>query len=213
MKISDFKSLISNLPEQQQSFPIKRSNWERSFNSSNILEECFNNKEEIEISREDIFAVPECNLEELFIKTILWGYPIGMRGTNFSKLLQNKNTILDLLTEAKSGISNWRTHSRIAAQIPGLGLSTYSKFLFFIHSKVENFPAVILDLRIINTIQKQAFDELNSLPKITYENGWRRYVDYLTFVDWMAKELNTDPGKVEMFLFEYGLNVKELRTS
>jgi len=213
MKIINFRDLIINLPEQQQSFPIKRSNWERFFDYSDVLEECFSNKEEVEISREDIFAVQVENLEELFFKTILWGYPIGMRGTNFSKLLQNKETILDLLIDAKSGISDWRVHSRIATQIPGLGLSTYSKLLFFIRAKVEGFPAVILDLRIINTIQKRAFEELNSLPKITYENGWRRYIDYLTLIDWIAQELNTDSGKVEMFLFEFGLYVKPLRTS
>ena len=48
MKINEYKDLIANLPEKKYSFIIKKSNWENE-------KKVFEDKETLEISRNDLF--------------------------------------------------------------------------------------------------------------------------------------------------------------
>lgn len=206
MKVADYKELINLLPEQQHSFTIKKSNWEKYFSEpygSLILSQFTSS--EIEISRNDIFHTN--SLDDMIIKTILWGYPSGMRGSYFSQIMSNLPELKAFLKNARQGIADWKQHN---IQIPGLGLSTYSKLLFFIKAEIEGYPAVILDQRIIDTINKKCFDDLLLPKKISYQNGLKNYPAYLKMINQIAIDNNLPHGKVEMFLFEYGQNLKEI---
>jgi len=167
MKVADYKELINLLPEEQHSFTIKKSNWERYFSESFgplILSQF--TSDNIEISRHDIFQ--SSSLDEVIIKTILWGYPSGMRGNYFAQIMHNLNELKAFLKYARQGIVDWKLHN---IQIPGLGLSTYSKLLFFIRAEIEGYLSVILDQRIIDTINKKCFDDLLLPKKISYQSG------------------------------------------
>lgn len=206
MNISDFKDLIRLLPEPYHSFRIKRSNWERFFEEPNgaFISSIFTN-EVIEISRKDIQG-QYANVDLSIVMTILWGYPDGMRGDNFKRILARIDDLKNHLNEIEeSGIPDW---SMNAFRMNGLGLSTYSKLLYFLKIIVQGIPAVILDQRIIDVIQKGIFSELEPLRPISYQNAWRKYPEYLRIIDSISRKYSLPHGKIEMFLFEFGLNIK-----
>jgi len=44
--------------------------------------------------------------------------------------------------------------------------------------------------------------------KVTYTNAVKNYTKYLKHMSELSKEFNMDSGKLEMFIFELGLNLK-----
>ncbi len=208
-----FNSLIRSMPVDEQAFTSKQSTWSQYFNgygeASNILQHIFNNKNSVQISRLDLFRLAQKDdLGYLIIATILWGYPRGMRGNYFSSILSQFQQIKDALLEAQVGIDNWLEHYKKIKKIEGLGLSTYTKFLYFMGATVENHSALILDKRIIDTLQRELFIELNPISHISIHTAVSKYPLYLGTMDSLSQSVGTESDKIEMFLFEFGLNLK-----
>jgi len=107
MKIAKYKLLIQNLPVREQSFHTKQSTWKKYEVNKYLLKfnnQLFGKNKSITISRNDIFTTE--STQNLIIKTIYWGYPRGMRGKNFSKVLRNLEAISKLLYFNKMSINN-----------------------------------------------------------------------------------------------------------
>ena len=212
--MKDYINLITNLPEKEQAFITKRATWDKYSKIKNELDELFKNKLEMQISREDLLNCAR-NYKNTrgkniyIISTILWGYSNGMRGNNFNNLINNLDRIIICLDEAKNGISNWVEHYKKVDEIKGLGLSTYSKLLYFLDTKIESYKSVILDNRIIQVINNDNFTEFNKIKSISYNNAKNKFVDYLQIINEIASQYSIEHGKIEMFLFEYGLNLKK----
>ncbi len=207
-----YKELIKNMPVDEQSFTTKKTTWQRFIDqniSSEILCEIFGDKDEIELSRADLFNIARgCNINKLIISTILWGYPRGMRGNHFENISSKLEEIKECLLEAKSGIENWNNHYEKLSEINGIGLSTYTKLLYFYGAKVGGLPCVILDQRIIDSVNKSAVSGLEALEGIAPYNASGKYPEYLDIIDKAAKKYTTTNGRVEMFIFSFGLNIK-----
>ncbi len=212
-KIRRFQRLIQAIPLDEQAFMSKKSTWAKYLNqqyfASEILEKIFSGENEVQISRKDLFDLAkQDNLEYFIIVTILWGYPRGMRGNHFENLVSQMQELVEALQEARNGIDDWSAHYEKIININGLGLSTYSKFLYFLEVKVEGFNALILDNRITDTLNKKLFSEFVHIGKIRYDNAVSKYPNYLRIMDNISKDLNVNSGKVEMFIFEFGQNLK-----
>jgi len=208
-----FKALIQAMPLQEQAFTVKKSNWAKYMGDvslvSVILSTIFDGKETVQISRGDLFALAKSNdMTTFIVSTILWGYPRGMRGNHFKTITDELETLDYLLREAKQGVSNWSEHYKKVDNIRGLGLSTYSKFLYFLEANIDGDKALILDIRIANTLKNSTFKELEVLNKVTYTNAVKNYTKYLKHMSELSKVFNVDSGKLEMFIFEFGLNLK-----
>ncbi len=208
-----FKALIQAMPLQEQAFTIKRSNWAKYMDDGSLvsvtLSIIFDGKETVQLSRGDLFSLAKSSdMATFIVATILWGYPRGMRGNHFKTITDKLETLDYLLREAQQGISNWSEHYENVDDIRGLGLSTYSKFLYFLEADIEGNKALILDIRIANTLKNSTFKELEVLNKVTYTNAVKKYTDYLKHMTHLSKEFNVDSGKLEMFIFEFGLNLK-----
>lgn len=176
---------------------------------SNVLKRIFDGKDEVQISRKDLFAFAKGDdLEYFIVATILWGYPRGMRGNHFQSLMSQVESLKVALEEANNGITDWLKHYEKIKRIDGLGLSTYSKFLYFLGAKIEGSNALILDDRISATINKGLFKEFQSMGSVRYDNAVSKYTQYLKIVDTISNQLDADSGKVEMFIFEFGQNLK-----
>ena len=192
-----------------QAFTSKRNTWEKYLSKNNdvslILQEIFANKNTVRISRADLFNLAKSeNYKRLIISTIIWGYPQGMRGNHFTTITAEIDTLANLLKEAASGIPDWTAHYSKASKIVGLGLSTYTKFLYFVGAKVSTFPCVILDKRIIDTINKEVFAELAPLIGIKAgSNAAKQYGKYLSAIDNAANKYEVTHGQIEMFIFEF----------
>ncbi len=208
-----FNSLIQSMPIDEQAFISKRSTWAQYFDHygevSNILQHIFKDKDTVQISRADLFSLSrKDDLGYFIIMTIIWGYPRGMRGNHFIKIALQFQQLEKILLEAREGIEDWLKHFENIRKIEGLGLSTYSKFLYFLRVRVEGFPALILDKRIIDTLQNKLFFELSSIGNISTYNAISKYPLYLKTIDDLSLLMETESGKIEMFLFEFGLNLK-----
>ena len=210
-----YVNLINAMPLMEQAFSTKKATWEKYIHGDSdtpgILNSIFLTHDQVELSRADLFRYASSGDLKIFvIATILWGYPSGMRGNHFSNICAKLNDIVRFLERAQNGISDWNKHWKDVDKIHGLGLSTYSKLLYFLNVEVHGVKSLILDDRIVRTIRKQSFDDFDSLLTINNNNAPKKYPDYLNTIHALTKRYNVDGGKTEMFLFEFGLNLKRL---
>ena len=74
--------------------------------------------------------------------------------------------------------------------------------------KFDDFDCLILDQRIIDVINSQTYEELEQLAGIRYQNANNNYLNYLSLINRIAKELQTRGENIEQFLFCFGNNLK-----
>lgn len=226
MKITNYKRLVQVLPYMEQAFEVKRNQWEKLV-SKEILDQIFIQSDDLKqhsipnatkskdqtamISRFELFHKYE-NLELFIVKVLMWGYPTKGRGKNMENLLNSSN-----LTKLVNSLATFNTKESITIseikellKIDGLGLSTLSKFLYFMRLKIGSNRALILDLRVISTLNSGKYCDpaIEKFKPLKYENALSHYDYYLIFLNEIAKDLQAEPDQVEMFLFEYGRNLK-----
>jgi hypothetical protein len=220
MKITDFESLIRHMPYRELAFEISKEAWfptdeKKRFKYQNDrIKKVFENEDSIMISRHDLFNSTK-ELDFFVIKVLMWGYPTKGRGKNIINMFEplNFDQTIKKLDDVwrKGNISNKDVKELFSS---GLKLSTVSKFLYFLQIKVESFPALILDLRVIDSLtRKNGFEdeELVNLKTLNYNNAPKKYTEYLKAVYDLASKMKVQPDQVEMFLFEFGSNLKELK--
>jgi hypothetical protein len=216
MNIGDFQILIKNLPVRKQSGRTSREIW-RPFEESYPWLETLNNNifqglSIVTLSREDVFNSAG-NIREFIIKTILWGYLRGMRGNYFNDILNNIELIESYLFQLsqKKNLSNLEFNDAVKffAEIRGLGLSTYSKLLYFLKIKICDYPALILDFRIIVIFERQTFNEFSQFRSIRRHNARVYYIDYLRVSYQLAQNLDTYSENIEQFIYIFGDSIKE----
>lgn len=214
MNIDRYKVLISNLPVRQQSFTTKRATWQKAENEINWLKQLndylFSDKSTLSISRQDIFETTD--LRETIIKTIYWGYTGGMRGNHFVNILKKidliENTLNRLRQTERPTIEDFNTLTKTFKNFTGLGLSTYSKLLYFLQLTFNDNPCLILDQRLIDTFASEIYSEFKTLSDINNYNKERKYIDFLKLSNQLSKKLETAGENIEMFLFVFGNNLK-----
>lgn len=206
MDICDFSGLITNLPAGRHAVTTKVSRWESYFgvNIPDEVNQLFDLAPEIKISREDIFSA--VSIKKKIYMTIFWGYPSGMQNNNHIKIFNQIAQITTLLTNSLV-INNWNEHFN-DVRFNGLGITTYSKLLYFNGTKICDNKALILDSRIINCINKGVFSNFDGLEQITYNNASKLYPKYLSTMKDLAQQLNVDGDQIELFLFLFGNSIK-----
>lgn len=90
----------------------------------------------------------------------MWGYPTKGRGKNIDNLLSKNSlkTLTKILNTYRNDDISIDQFKKDIKHISGLGISTISKFTNFLNTTINGHKAVILDLQIINTINKGTFD-------------------------------------------------------
>lgn len=75
---------------------------------------------------------------------------------------------------------------------------------------IQSYKALILDRRVINALNSGRFKDsgIEVFQKLRYDNATMYYPKYLEFAHSLARQMDTEADRVEMFLFEYGLNLK-----
>lgn len=219
MLIADFQDLIRNLPVRQQCGRTNRTTWQPFENLypwlHQLNNEIFNNSTIVALSRQEVFNV-QSNVRQLILKTILWGYLRGMRGNHFTNILAHIDILEQCLTDlSQIGNLNHDDFNKAVAnfkQVPGLGLSTFSKLLYFLEISINNNPCLILDFRIVDTLGRNdgnTFDELAQLQNIRRHNAISYYVDYITICNEVANNLQTHTENIEQFIYIFGGSIKK----
>jgi len=211
VKITKFKEFIREFPYRNQSFDIKKQNWKIESQQQKI-DWIFSGEETITLNRYDLIN-SKFDLEDFVLKTLMWGYPTKGRGKNIENMLENGNLerLIKILSEYKDNEISIEKLKKDIKSIPGLGLSTMTKFTHFLDTTINGNKAVILDIQIIEAINTGRFEEFNHLKEITYENAQKRYPEYLKTISGLSKSMNAEPDQIEMFLFTFGRTLSELR--
>lgn len=155
--MKNYALLIKKMPVEDHAIETKYTTWEKYKTQLPqawiIIESLFSEQPILKLNRNELKKIGSSrDYKKLIIATILWGYSAGMRGNHFAKIAENLESIAELLAEAENGIEDWPSHYDKVRSIKGLGLSTYSKFIYFMGAQVEGFGALILDMRVINAI-------------------------------------------------------------
>ncbi len=214
MNINRYKILISNLPVRQQCFTTKRTTWLKAENEISWLKQLndniFGDKSTLTISRQDIFETNEPR--EIIIKTIYWGYTGGMRGNHFVNILKHidtiENALLFLREKSNPTTTDFNRLIEIFKNVSGLGLSTYSKLLYFFKISFNDNPCLILDQRLIDVFASNSYANFQQLSNIRYDNAEKKYLDFLQLVRQVASNIETEGENIELFLFTFGNNLK-----
>jgi hypothetical protein len=224
MYLSDFKTLIANMPTAYQSATSNREPWEPWLGGTDLLDEAlhsifrdFGGTDEVCISRSDLRRLAkEPQLERFVMATILWGYetPAGLRGDNFRDFTEQP-THLRMLTKslrdaAAQGIMDWNTHFEKITPIKGIGLSTYTKFLNFLSVKVYGNTALILDDQIVQVARQGVFVELNPLRGLKDSTKVGMYPTYLSCIHKISDKLRVPAENTEFFLYNFGGDLKDI---
>ena len=211
MKISDFRNLIKELPFYNQSFSIKESIWKND-SQSELISKVFDNKKSITLNRYDLFN-SSYNLPEFIIKTLMWGYPTKGRGNNIDIMLLDENfkKLTNILIGCTETDITFSEIEKMVKEVNGIGISTITKFLYFLNTSIEGNRAVILDKQIIDIIHSGKYEEFKSLKNIRYDNAFKKYAEYLTIVNNLSRELKVKPDQIEFFLFVFGKSLSELK--
>lgn len=200
------------MPVKQQAFWSKRKTWLKAIQSTKLpekFEALFDKDGWAHISREDILK--EQNIEKVIYMTVLWGYPSGMRNNYFISIIKKINTLIAIIETAQEngGVASWFDHFEEVSEIRGLGLSTYSKLLYFLNMQVEGLKPLILDLRLIGVFEENIYEEFRNLSFLRYGNAPKNYLLYLEVMQSIASKLKVNIDNLEMFLFSFGENIKE----
>lgn len=206
--ITTYTNLIKNIPALKQSTKIKNEVWVRfNYNNKSKIETAiFKTKDEVEISREDIFN--EKDTEKKIVMTLMWGYPTGGRGSNITNLLKNLynlKTTLDSIKNKNLSDQDFNDLIQQFKKIKGLGMSTWSKFLYFFNVKINSIKCQIFDKKIVESLNKKQFSELIG-------NTWKQNIDdyckYIELAEDLANKINSDPEQVELFMFYFNYSYK-----
>lgn len=214
MSIEEYKTLIYNLPVRQQCFTTKRTTWISAENEidwlKNLNDKLFGDQATLSFSRQDIFETKEPR--EKIIKTIYWGYNAGMRGNHFVNILKYiidvEKVLLKLKQNANPTTIEYFELTEFFNEIAGLGLSTYSKLLYFFQIEFNSNPCLILDQRLIDVFAGETYYEFQQLSNIRYSNAEKKYLDYLKLTRQLASQIETKGENIEQFLFVFGNNLK-----
>lgn len=215
MHLTDYAQLIRNLPVRSHAFTTSRNTWIAAEQQFDWLMEMnnnlFQNAQSLQLSRQDLFDTQDTI--PFILKTIYWGYPRGMRGNHFRNILLNFNNLnnaLNAIQHLDNPIDNdFINLVQDFDQIPGIGLSTYSKLLHFRNIQFNNFPCLIMDQRLIDIFHKNLFIECEQLNPINIANAANFYLPYLKIMNDLAQDMNTNSENIEHFLFIFGKNLKE----
>ena len=199
MHLSDFRSLISNMPTAYHATTSKRSTWKAIFNLQNsataaldsIFQE-FGGPDEACISRSDLRRLArESELGRFVMATIVWGYN-GDRFQNITKFAYDpadfRLLTAFLAARRNSSIGDWN-NDLATIPVKGIGLSTYTKFLNFLSVNVCGNDALILDERVARVFESRVFPELAPLA-LTVKNKETMYPAYLSLIHKVASDMS-----------------------
>ena len=217
MTLRQYKTLIRELPYSDQAFETKKEIWQQytkvDSNFSSHCKKLFTSNT-VKLSRLDVFNSCQNNFAEGLFTTVMWGYPRNMRGNNFAKILSaTKAHRIECCFPRNKNLSQEEFLS-IAENLKstGIGLSTFSKLLYFFKYEIESLPCLILDSKIIEILNdKNVFTELSLLTKskkINENNKLKIYVSYLRLMKEVSDVNNFKSDQLELFLFLMGRNLK-----
>lgn len=208
-----YKNLIQELPIYEHAFTTNRKTWldfEDKFEWYSDINNQIFKSQEICITRGELIELGKSDrVKEFIVKIIYWGYPRGYtdgRNIHLVNFLEDYPKLETIIIELKkeNEITNFiQFYNENIKCIRGMALSTFTKILYFLGTKIHGKEALILDNQIIARLTTSYFKN-EKFVKLKYHNAPQNYVLYLEFMDELSKKIETSPQNIEMFLFIFG---------
>lgn len=137
-----------------------------------------------------------------------------MRGKHFVNIIKNiekiESAFRRLIQTKRLTIEDFNSLKETfkGTGVIGLGLSTYSKLLYFLKINFNDNPCLILDQRLIDVFASETYLDFQELRGIRYDNAEKKYLDYLRITNEVSKKINSEGENIEQFLFIFGNNLK-----
>ena len=134
---------------------------------------------------------------------------MGGHGGNIEYVIEKIDELKKILSSVNGQDLPKDKASEIIAEISkfrGLGISTWSKLLYFFNASVESKNCQIYDLKIVDSLNKKQFSELGIQQQ--WKQNIVQYYQYIELLDSLAKSMGVLPKQVEVFLFYYNLYYK-----
>lgn len=150
----------------------------------------------------------EVDAAKRIVMVLMWGYPTGGRGSNIENILAEIDQLCLLLSPVyKQSLTKNEANDLIKQfeGIHGLGISTWSKLLYFFNVAIDSRRCQIYDLKIVDSLNKKQFNELGTQ---IWKQDINHYFQYIELVDNLAMRMHVSPDQVELFLFYYNLSYK-----
>lgn len=180
-------------------------------NKTLLEDKIFEKKDIIEISRNDIFI--ENNVDKKILKILMWGYPSGGRGKNIQKVLDKFERLKKILKKIQKDNQIDQAQADLYISeldaVDGLGMSTWSKFLYFFEVSIDSNKCQIFDQKIVASLNKCQFEEIKDIKadkKWTQKNEY--YYEYLSLMKKISNITGAKPDQVELFFFLFNLGYK-----
>jgi len=162
----------------------KKSVWHTRLGHSlfKVVEPVFS-KDEITITRGEILKEESNRIK--IVKTLVWGYPEGGRGSNVKSVLENLEVLRDKL-----------------------GPSTWSKLLYFFEISINSHRRQIFDKRVEQSLNASQFRDFNKKEGKWNQKKVDDFFKYIEKLDEVSRDLRVAPEQLENFLFYYNLYFK-----
>ena len=205
--IKTYKKLIKEIPIKKQSMHARKIVWQSRLGHTlfKVIEPVFD-KDEIIITRGDILE--EKDNRTKIIKTLVWGYPEGGRGTNVKKVLGSLDNLCGkLLRDKGKNLTEVKAKELINSleEVDGIGPSTWSKLLYFFEVSVNKHRCQIFDARVEQSLNASQFKEFKKEKGKWNQKKVDDFFKYIEKLDKVSKRLGVDPDQLENFLFYYNL--------
>ena len=155
----------------------------------------FTTEGKMHLTREDIFN--EKDLHTKLVKILVWGYPGDVRNT--PTIIKELGIVETLQNQYEKKSITGKEYLKELLAIKRLGISTASKILYFMNVSIDNYPAIIIDARVVS-----AFPIITELAKLTGAWDVKSYIKANTAIGELAKSNKLAPEQIEYFLFKLG---------
>lgn len=204
--IDEYRDLIKMIPVNEQASIIKKIVWNKESYDENIMKSIFGDNEIVELSRKDVCSEP--NIKKKIIMVLMWGYPNGGRGNNINNVMKQLEQLCDLLRSVNGKNLTKEQAGKLLLElenIRGLGISTWSKLLYFFNVSIDTNRCQIFDQKIVDSLNKKQFQQLGNEE---WKQDINHYYQYIELVKRIADKMKVLPEQIELFLFYFNLYYK-----
>lgn len=208
--IKTYRNLIKEIPIKKQSMRAKKSVWHTRLGHSlfKVVEPVFS-KDEITITRGEILKEESNRIK--IVKTLVWGYPEGGRGSNVKSVLENLEVLRDKLSKYKGkNLTETKAKELISdlKKVDKLGPSTWSKLLYFFEVSINSHRCQIFDKRVEQSLNESQFRDFKKEKGKWNQKRVDDFFKYIEKLNELSRNLRVDPDQIENFLFYYNLYFK-----
>ena len=179
-------------------------------NGKRLLISFFQGREEVALTRKDILKIRRGNIELFLLSVLFWGFPSNQRG-RCTKAINNWDALVILANAIKNhpNMTNagFRGHFHAMDSITGLGISSYSKILYFLQVSIEGNQCLILDNMVakgITNLMGNEFQHLRAATECVRHRYYRYYPLYLEAMNNLSTDIGVPAQNLEYVLWLAG---------